>query len=78
MVIFMKILVDSAKCMDAMNCRLCLEKCPEQVFLMAFPEPRQRGKRQEKATARAVFLSKCSVCKDCVEFCPQDAIQVLM
>ena len=74
--IAMKIIVDSAKCYDALNCRLCLDKCPEQVFFVAFASPRQVGKRQEKATAKAIFLSKCSGCEDCVSFCPKEAIQI--
>lgn len=74
----MEILVDSAKCTEAMDCRLCLEKCSQQVFLIAFPELRQAGKRQEKSIAKAIFTSRCNGCQDCVTFCPQDAIQVIM
>jgi ferredoxin len=43
---------------------------------MGFASPRQAGKRQEKATAKAVFLSKCNGCEDCVSFCPKEAISV--
>ncbi|MHC4488691.1 MAG: 4Fe-4S binding protein [Planctomycetota bacterium] len=72
----MKIIVDSAKCSNALDCLICLDQCPCQIFIARPTEPRQPGKLTEKKTIQPVFLSRCNGCEVCVKLCPKGAVQL--
>jgi len=72
----MKIRVDSDACGDPMECRICLERCPSGVF---GTHPRRRrgpGRAADKWIVDVIFASQCSGCKECMAFCPKQAIRI--
>ena len=72
----MKIQVDTKACGDRLDCRVCLDHCPERVF----------GVRPRRHTDPAVLSRdwvifpvipyRCTGCRDCVDLCPQKAISL--
>jgi NADH-quinone oxidoreductase subunit I len=70
--------VDDEKCKEPLSCRKCLLICPMHVLGLGTDVPPQ--KFQETDTGhfilRGVHFDKCTGCMDCVEVCPQSAIQV--
>ena len=72
----MKIQVNDQACGNPLDCRLCLDRCPEKVF-GTYP----RGRREPGVAARdwvifPMFASQCTACLECVSFCPRQAISV--
>ncbi len=72
------ITVDYKKCLDPLSCRKCLLICPTHVLGLGT----RVGPRKFKEIYRSQFLvagvrfEKCSGCMDCVNGCPNNAIQV--
>ena len=72
----MRIQIDTQACRVPLDCRLCLERCPEKVFGIQPLSLRQPGVLSQDWVIFPVFASQCTGCMDCVEFCPQQAIVV--
>jgi NAD-dependent dihydropyrimidine dehydrogenase PreA subunit len=72
----MKIRVDAQACEDALECRLCLERCPGKVFGVYPRGRRAPGVAASDWVAVALFPSQCTGCMECTEFCPRHAISV--
>ncbi len=72
----MKIETNTEACGNPLDCRLCLDRCPEKVF-GTYP----RGRTYPGAAPRdwviiPMFASQCTGCYECLAFCPQKAISV--
>jgi ferredoxin len=70
--------VDDQKCADPLSCRKCLLICPTRVLGLGTDVPVQKYRETdpEHFVVRGVRVDKCTGCLDCVEVCPQNAIQV--
>lgn len=72
----MKIQIDAKACCNPLDCRLCLERCPEQVF-GTYPRVRRMpGATPGNWAIIPMFASNCNGCLECIAFCPQQAITV--
>jgi NAD-dependent dihydropyrimidine dehydrogenase PreA subunit len=72
----LKIIVDRKKCTGPPECRKCLEQCQSGVFLT---HPKTRRTPTTKAAdwmITPVFVSECTQCMACEQFCPTQAITV--
>lgn len=72
------ITVDEAKCTDPLNCRKCLLACPTRVLEVV---PKVHPKKYQEIDPKnfhikAVHLLSCSICLDCANVCPQQAINI--
>ena len=72
----MKIKIDTRVCGDPLDCRLCLDRCPEKVFGTYPRVPREQGVLARDWVIVPIFTSQCTTCLECVAFCPQQAISV--
>jgi len=63
-------------CLDARQCRLCLQVCPSQVFVIAPRQERTQGNYAQDWVAHAVLPSRCTNCGECVTACPHSAISI--
>jgi NADH-quinone oxidoreductase subunit I len=72
------ITIDDEKCKDPLSCRKCLVICPMHVLGLGTNVPTRKFQETdpEHFIVRGVRLEKCTGCMDCVEVCPQNAIQV--
>ena len=79
---FPKITIDHEKCTVPFLCKKCVQVCPTVVFFverlaekevrLREVDPRIPGNYKVEAPRR----DKCTVCNECVEVCPVDAIRV--
>ena len=72
----MKIKIDTQACGNPLECRLCLDRCPEKVFATYPRQRREPGVAAGDWVVFAVFPFQCTGCRECVAFCPQQAISV--
>ncbi|MFC1919878.1 ATP-binding protein [Chloroflexota bacterium] len=72
----LKIRIDAQACGNPLDCRLCLERCPEKVFATYPRRQREPGVPAEDYVIFPMFTSLCTGCVECVSFCPQQAISV--
>lgn len=72
----MKIQIDTQACGDPLDCRLCLDRCPEKVFATYPRRRREPGVKAGDYVIFPMFASQCTGCMECVTFCPQQAISV--
>ena len=72
------ITVDYKKCKEPLSCRKCLLICSEHVLGLGtdVPPKKFRETDPEHFIVAGVRFDKCTGCMDCVEVCPQNAIQV--
>jgi ferredoxin len=63
-------------CQNARDCRVCVESCPSQVFVIAPRKERAAGQYASDWAAQAVLKSRCTNCRECVTACPQHAISI--
>ena len=72
------IIVDDEKCEDPLSCRRCLIICPTHVLGLGTDVGAQKFLETDTShfIVRPVRFDKCSGCMDCVDGCPQSAIQV--
>ena len=73
----MKIRISTQACGDRLDCRICMEVCPEKVFGV-----RPRRRKDPPVPARdwiiyPVVPHRCTGCQKCETLCPQGAITVL-
>jgi len=72
------ITVDYGKCNEPLSCRKCLLICSAHVLGLGTAVPAQKFRETdlEHFIVAGVRFDKCTGCMDCVEVCPQGAIQV--
>ena len=72
------ITVDDTRCPDPLSCRKCLLICPTHVLGLGTDIGVQKFRETdpEHFIVRGVRFDRCSGCMDCVQVCPQSAIQV--
>lgn len=68
------VLVDG--CQNARECRVCIEACPSQVFVITPKVGRSPGQYAGDWVAQAVLTSRCTNCMECVPACPEHAISI--
>ena len=79
---FPNITIDPEKCTVPFLCKKCLQVCPTAVFHVARVEARE--KRLEEMDPRidgnyaltVTRRDKCTVCNQCIDVCPVDAIKI--
>ena len=72
----MKIQINTQACGDPLDCRLCLDRCPEKVFATYPRRRREPGVKAGDYVIFSMFASQCTGCIECVAFCPRQAISV--
>ena len=72
----MKIEVNTQVCRNPLDCRLCLDRCPEKVFGTYPRVPREPGMPARDWIIFPMLASQCTSCLECLAFCPQQAISV--
>jgi ferredoxin len=72
------IIVDDAKCPNALACRKCLLVCPAHVLGLGTDVGPKKYQEMdpEHFIVRGVRDHLCTVCMKCVDVCPNGAIQV--
>ncbi|MGQ9572150.1 MAG: 4Fe-4S binding protein [Dehalococcoidia bacterium] len=75
-----RIVVDDAKCPDALACRKCLLICPTRVLGLGTDVGPQKYQELEPEhfIVRGVREQFCTACMKCAEVCPYGAIQVVV
>ncbi|MDI6784314.1 MAG: 4Fe-4S dicluster domain-containing protein [bacterium] len=69
--------INSELCGNPLDCRLCLDRCPEKVF-GTYPRKRRKpGVKADDWTIFPLFSSQCTKCMECISFCPKHAISVV-
>ncbi len=73
----MNISINKDKCKVPMNCRLCLEICPQCVFQI-YPTGIKKFEEipLENWKLRVSYTDLCVGCMECVKICPEKAIKV--
>ena len=71
-----KIELDPAKCSSPLDCRRCLEVCPQRLFRTYPKVVRKPGKPAEDWTIAVVLPILCTGCMKCEQVCSQEAIKV--
>jgi ferredoxin len=71
-----KIDIDIEQCGNPLDCRLCIDRCPEKVF-GTYPRGRRHpGVAPGDWVIIPLFSSQCTDCRECLDFCPKQAILV--
>ena len=72
--------IDYDKCTTPYACKKCLQICPQAVFgVMAVKTEKFKETDQNEPGAFRLtvpFGDKCTVCNECVEICPVNALSV--
>lgn len=63
-------------CQDPLDCRVCIEVCPSQVFGMIPRQARAPGVHADDWVVRTLTPSRCTGCGVCVDACPQGRIAI--
>jgi ferredoxin len=72
----MKIQIDLQACGNPLDCRLCLERCPEKVF-GTYPRVRRAPNvAAQDWVVTPIFATQCTGCRECLSFCPHQAISL--
>ncbi len=72
----MKLKIDTQACGNPLECRLCLDRCPEKVFGTYPRQRREPGVAPGDWVVFPAFPFQCTECRECVAFCPRQAITV--
>lgn len=74
--------IDYSRCVVPFDCKKCLEVCPQAVFQVHAVKVERLKETDKKEPGAyklfAAFRDKCSLCNDCVEVCPVDALRINM
>ena len=77
---YQHIRIDYEKCTTPYACKKCLQICPQAVFAVANvkSEKFKETDQNEPGSFRlsVAFGDKCTVCNECVEVCPVQALRV--
>lgn len=69
--------IDRDKCTKPYDCKICLQICPEAVFMV---QPNKiepyKETNPEDYKLVATWRDKCVACMDCVKSCPNDALKI--
>jgi formate hydrogenlyase subunit 6/NADH:ubiquinone oxidoreductase subunit I len=73
-------MIDYEKCITPYACKKCLQICPQAVFAVK-PVKTEKFKETDKNEPGSFKLTvdygdKCTVCNQCVEICPVNALKV--
>lgn len=72
-----RVIVNTDKCGEPSDCALCIEVCPQNVFIS---RPLRKGPPGVRSVpARMIIVQhpeKCDGCLLCVEECPEGSIEV--
>jgi ferredoxin len=68
--------VSVGACQEPRNCRLCINACHSQVFVIAPRQGRSPGAPASDWQVQPALASRCTNCGDCVQVCPQGAITI--
>lgn len=73
-----QIVIDANLCLSPLECGICLQNCPQAVFL-AVPSKVYKFKEtpEEEYILKPRYWMDCSGCGKCVKVCPQGAIKIL-
>jgi NAD-dependent dihydropyrimidine dehydrogenase PreA subunit len=73
----MEIVINKDRCKIPINCRVCLQTCPQCVFQI-YPTGIKKFEEipLENWHLRASYVNLCVGCMECVKACPQKAIRV--
>lgn len=71
-----KININSELCGNPLECRMCLDRCPQKVFGTYPRQRREPGKYAGNWVIFPLFPTQCTKCMECVSFCPRHAISV--
>ena len=73
----MEILINKDRCKIPLNCRVCLEVCPQCVFHL-HPTGIKKFEEipPENWHLRVSYSDLCAGCMECVKACPKNAIRV--
>lgn len=78
--IYPTIEIDHSKCTTPFDCKKCLQICPQAVFHVDAVKVARFVETDKKAPGTyhlaAPFRDKCTVCNDCINVCPVDAIKI--
>jgi len=76
-----EIIIDHTKCTTPFDCKKCLRVCPQavlQVYAVKVEKYKETDKKEPGAYRLMNFyIDKCTMCGDCIEVCPVDAIKIL-
>ena len=72
----MKIQINAVACGNPLDCRLCLDRCPEKVFGTYPRRRREPGVAAADWVITPMNFAQCTGCMDCATFCPRKAISV--
>ena len=72
--------IDYEKCTVPFDCKKCLQICPQAVFEV-YPIKQEKYKETDPKEPGAYKLvpsyrRKCTVCDQCIEVCPVDALKI--
>ncbi|WXG43278.1 MAG: 4Fe-4S dicluster-binding protein [Promethearchaeati archaeon SRVP18_Atabeyarchaeia-1] len=71
-----KIEVDASKCRNPMECKKCMQVCPEAVFA-AIPTKVKKYALSKEFFLFAPFQAACVLCNLCTSVCPKGAIRLV-
>lgn len=80
MATYPKIHINWDKCLIPMDCKKCLQICPQAIFdvrPMKMVRLRETDKKEPGAFKLfAYYRDKCTACNDCVRVCPVNALTI--
>lgn len=68
--------VDVDRCDSPRECRVCLEACPESLFILRPPARREPTIWAEDWAIAPALWSLCRECTVCVDACPSSPISL--
>ena len=78
-----RIVIDHEKCTVPFLCKKCLEVCPEAVFRVHGVAGKQERLKEMDPRIDGNYMlegyyrNKCTLCNQCVEVCPADALTLI-
>ena len=77
---YQQIEIDHEKCTTPYACKKCIQICPQAVFGIITAKMEKFKETDENEPGayklRVGYGDKCTVCNECVEVCPEEALRV--